>query len=168
MTRRPLLFLPLFACFARPASAEPKDARRKEEPRAFAELSVLHATHGKPDIDPRLRDLEELRKPPFSTYERYRLIDQARLSLVVGVPKTHALPNGRVFRTELLGMHGPDAVRLLASINEPGGADFLPLLEVKAEMDQRFIVAGQRHKSGILVLVIRVTRGPAAGAEKKR
>jgi hypothetical protein len=65
-------------------------------------------------------------------------------------------------------MHGPDAVRLLASINEPGGADFLPLLEVKAEMDQRFIVAGQRHKSGILVLVIRVTRGPAAGAEKKR
>jgi hypothetical protein len=147
-----------------PKDSAPKDSAPKDpppkEPKAtvFVEVLVLHATHGKKEIDERLRDLEELAKPPFSTYERYRLIDQARLPLLAGSPKTRRLPNGRVLRTELKQMVSSDTVRLLASINQPGAADFLPLLEVKAKIGQRFIVAGQRHKNGILVLVISVRR----------
>lgn len=156
MKRRSLLAVAVATAWPAVAFAGDKPAPAATHP--FAELSVLHATHGTPEVDPRLRDLEELTKPPFSTYERYRLIDQVRLPLVKGVPKTRRLPNGRVFRAELLSMHGPEVVRLLASINQPGAADFLPLLEVKAKMDQRFIVAGQRHKNGILVLVITVRR----------
>jgi hypothetical protein len=140
---------------APPASA-PKP--RKEAPAPSVELLVLHATHGKPELDPRLSDLDELKKPPFSSYERYRLIDRTKLPLVKGAPKTRRLPNGRVLRTELAGMVEADVVRLVASINQPGAADFLPLLEVKAKVGQRFIVAGQRYQSGILVLVLRVVR----------
>jgi hypothetical protein len=139
----------------RPDSSAPP---RKEAAQPAVELFVLHATHGKPELDPRIADLEELRKPPFSDYERYRLIDRAVLPLVKGVPKTRRLPNGRVLRTELSGPVVGDVVRLVASINQPGAQDFLPLLEVKAKIGQRFIVAGQRHQRGILVLVLRIVR----------
>jgi hypothetical protein len=138
-----------------PSGSGPKPG--KEAPPAV-ELFVLHATHGKPELDPRVADLDELKKPPFSSYERYRLIDRARLPLVKGAPKTRRLPNGRVLRTELTGVVDGDVVRLLASINQPGAADFLPLLEVRAKVGQRFIVAGQRYQRGILVLVLRVVR----------
>jgi hypothetical protein len=138
----------------------PAGSARKAEKEAppSVELLVLHATHGKPELDPRISDLDELKKPPFSSYERYRLIDRAKLPLVKGTPKTRRLPNGRVLKTELAGVLEGDVVRLVASINQPGAEDFLPLLEVKANVGQRFIVAGQRYQSGILVLVLRVVR----------
>jgi hypothetical protein len=142
------------------AGSAPAASARKAEKQAppSVELLVLHATHGKPELDPRISDLDELKKPPFSSYERYRLIDSAKLPLVKGTPKTRRLPNGRVLKTELAGVVEGDVVRLVASINQPGAEDFLPLLEVKANVGQRFIVAGQRYKSGILVLVLRVVR----------
>jgi hypothetical protein len=142
------------------AEPPPVGSARKPEKESppSVELFVLHATHGKPELDPRISDLDELKKPPFSSYERYRLIDRAKLPLVKGTPKTRRLPNGRVLQTELAGVLEGDVVRLVASINQPGAADFLPLLEVKARVGQRFIVAGQRFQSGILVLVLRVVR----------
>ena len=51
-----------------------------------------------------------------------------------------------------------DSLRISASINQPEGGEFLPLLEVKAKVGQSFIVAGQSYKNGILVLVIRVVK----------
>jgi hypothetical protein len=143
---------------AEPPRPDAAPGPQKEAPAPSVELLVLHATHGKPELDPRIADLDELRKPPFSDYERYRLIDRAKLPLVKGVPKTRRLPNGRVLRTELSGAVAGEVVRLVASINQPGAADFLPLLEVKAKIGQRFIVAGQRHQRGILVLVLRIVR----------
>jgi hypothetical protein len=142
-------------------AAEPaRPVRLEKAPvaRATVELLVLHATNSKRGIDARLRDLTELTKAPFSAYDSYAVVDQAKLSLEKAVPKTRRLPNGRVLETRLLDVLGEDFVRLSASINQPGGADFLPLLEVKAKLGQRFIVAGQRYKSGILVLVIRVLK----------
>jgi hypothetical protein len=142
-------------------AAEPARPVRLEKPapmRATVELLVLHATNAKRGIDPRLRELTELTKAPFSSYDSYAIVDQARLSLEKARPLTRRLPNGRVLETRLLDVLADDFVRLSASINQPGGADFLPLLEVKAKLGQRFIVAGQRYKSGILVLVIRVLK----------
>jgi hypothetical protein len=150
--------LPAPRRYAEPPPAVSGTKPDKEAPAPSVELLVLHATHGKPELDARVADLDELKKPPFSSYERYRLIDRAKLPLVKGAPKTRRLPNGRVLRTELAGLLDGDVVRLVASINQPGAADFLPLLEVKAKVGQRFIVAGQRYQRGILVLVLRVVR----------
>jgi hypothetical protein len=154
------VIVPAAAAPKRLAEPPPTGSARKPENEGppAVELLVLHATHGKPELDPRVADLDELKKPPFSSYERYRLIDRAKLPLVKGAPKTRRLPNGRVLRTELAGVVDGDIVRLVASINQPGAADFLPLLEVRAKVGQRFIVAGQRYQSGILVLVLRVVR----------
>jgi len=151
-----LLVSPAFAAAPAPStSAEPKP---KPHNAFTAEVLVLHATNTKKGIDPRIGAMPELGKPPFSSYDSYQLLDRAKLPLDGHNPKTLPLPNGRVLETRLLEVLSQDSVRLSASINRPGGKEFLPLLEVKAKLGQAFIVAGQRHKQGILVLVIRVTR----------
>jgi hypothetical protein len=81
-----------------------------------------------------------------------------RLPLAKNQAKKLKLVNERVLETKLLDILSKDQVRLAASINQPGGEDFLPLLEVKAQVGQAFIVAGQSHKNGILVLVIRIVK----------
>jgi hypothetical protein len=136
-------------------SAEPA----KPAPQYAAEVLVLHATNGDKGIDPRIGDMPELRKPPFSSYKSYELLERVKLPLKAGDSKTHELPNGRILQAKLLEVLPADTVRLTASIDDPRGKkEFLPLLEVKAKVGQSFIVAGQSYKSGILVLVIRVSR----------
>lgn len=131
-------------------------------PRAEAtvELMVLHATHQKRGIDVKLRDLPELTKGPFAAFDTYRLLERVELPLRHGQKPTHRLPNGRTLGTELVALEKGGAARLVASISEPGGNAFLPLLEVRAKPGQRFIVAGQGYKSGILILVLTLLAPP--------
>ena len=149
---------------ARPALAEaPKAPAPSAAPAApaaefNAELLVLHATNGDKGIDARIGDMPELKKPPFSSFKSYELLQKVKLPLKKDDPKTFDLPNGRVLQTKLVDVLPEDTVRLSASINQPGGKTFLPLLEVKAKLGQQFIVAGQSYKGGILVLVIRVLK----------
>ena len=140
---------------ARPARAP--SLRPVSQPLA-AEVLILHATNEKKGIDPRIGNLPELAKAPFSNYDSYEVLDRARLPLTKDDPQNLKLPNGRTLQVRLLDEPGPDSVRLSASINRPNGKEFLPLLEVKAHVGQAFIVAGQSHKKGILVLVIRVVK----------
>ena len=102
--------------------------------------------------------MPELKKPPFSSYKSYELLQKVKLLLNKDEPKTLELPNKRVLQTKLIEVLPEDVVRISASINQPGGKTFLPLLEVKAKVGQAFIVAGQSYKGGILVLVVRVLK----------
>jgi hypothetical protein len=139
------------------ARAQSDGDKKPAEPSFAAEVLVLHATNTQKGIDARIGAMPELKKPPFSSYDSYELLDRARLDLDQKTPKTLKLANGRVLETRLVEVLGKELVRLSASINQPGGKEFLPLLEVKAKVGQAFIVAGQRYKQGILVLVLRVT-----------
>ena len=143
-----------------PASIVLAQAEKKPEaaPAYFAEISVLHATNDKKGIDARIGDMPELKNPPFSSYDSYTLLDRQKLPLTKNDPKRLKLPNGRMLETKLLEILPKDFVRISASINQPEGGDFLPLLEVKAKVGQAFIVAGQSYKNGILVLVIRAVK----------
>ncbi len=137
---------------------QPHDGGKGAEKKVdyFAEISVLHATNEKKGIDSRIGDMPELKNPPFSSYDSYTLLDRSKLPLIKGDPKQLKLPNKRILETKLLEVLPKDFVRISASINQPQGGDFLPLLEVKAKLGQAFIVAGQSYKNGILVLVIKV------------
>ena len=132
--------------------------RNDAENEFLAEVSVLHATNSKKGIDERIGKMPELKKPPFSSYDSYELLTKQRVSLKKDDPKSIKLPNGRVLQAKLLDILPKDVLRISASFNQPGGKDFLPLLEVKAKRGQAFIVAGQNYKNGILVLVIRVVK----------
>jgi hypothetical protein len=148
---------PTVGAQGKPPEKPPAEAPKKAE---FAtEVMVLHATNSGKGIDARIGKMPELKKPPFSSYDSYELLNKARLPLVKDDPKTIQLPNGRVLQTKLLEvLADKESLRLSASINQPGGKTFLPLLEVKAKVGQSFIVAGQSYKNGILVLVIRVAK----------
>jgi hypothetical protein len=149
---------PALATSAKPGGGAPAASVRPDPDQSLAaEVLILHATNEKKGIDPRIGTLPELGKAPFSNYDTYRVLDRARLPLKKD-PAHLLLPNGRTLEVLLIDEPGPNSVRLSASINRPSGKDFLPLLEVKAHVGQAFIVAGQSHKKGILVLVIRIVK----------
>jgi hypothetical protein len=167
MRRRALLMSLLLAAPARAFAANPapsgsgapdKAKEKAPEPAFFADVMVLHATNSKKGVDSRIGNMPELAKPPFSSYDSYELVEHKRLPLEQKTPSSLSLPNGRVLRTQLLQIISKDTLKFSASINQPNGKEFLPLLEVRAKLDQAFIVAGQNHKQGMLVLVIRVVR----------
>jgi len=139
----------------RERSAE--NERRRESAPLFAEVTVLHATNAGKGIDPRIGEMPELSRAPFSAYDSYALLDRARLPFD-GHSRHLLLPNGSQLNIDLRERLGKDQVRFAASVSRPKGKEVLPLLEVKAKVGQRFVVAGQSFKKGILVLVIRPVR----------
>ena len=155
-------------------SAKPGAPPAKKEAVAapfFVEVMVLYASNSKKGIDSRIPNMPELKKPPFSAYDSYELLTEpaplsasgkTRVPLNKEDPKTLKLPNGRVLQVKLLEIlpkaKDRESVRFSANINEPRGKDFLPLLEVKAGVEQNFIVAGQSYKTGMLALVMRVVK----------
>lgn len=165
MSAARVLLMALALSVAAPAAAEdggtktPPAKNKKPAAVQFAtEVMILHATNSGKGIDSRIGNMPELKKPPFSSYDTYVLLDKARLPLEKE-DKTMNLPNGRVLKTKLIEvLKDNEHVRMNASINQPGGKTFLPLLEVKAKVGQTFIVAGQSYKGGILVLVFRVAK----------
>lgn len=141
-----------------PAAAKGKGKHEAKQASYHAEVLVLHATNSGKGIDKNIGNMPELKKPPFSSYDSYALLSHNKLSLSKDDPKTLELPNKRMLKTKLLEILPKEQLRISASINQPTGKTFLPLLEVKAKVGQSFIVAGQSYKGGILVLVIRVVK----------
>ncbi len=139
-----------------PSPAAPKKGVAPQAESATVELSIIWATRGGKGLDPRLGNLPELAKPPFSAYDSYELLSREEFTLARRQPKFAPLPNGRVMELELLE-RAAGQVRIAARVNHPNGKDYLPLLEVRAHKGQHFIVAGQAHRGGILVLVLTVS-----------
>jgi hypothetical protein len=126
------------------------------------EVIVLHATNDNTGIDPKIGKIAELSKPPFSSYNSYKLLDRPKVNVCKGKVVNTKLPNGREVAVELKDIVAPkkkdDPTRYVVStsIQKPGGNTFLPLLEVNAKAGEWFFVAGQTYKSGILVIGIKV------------
>ena len=139
-----------------PAPAQPAETT------VNAEIVILHATNDGTGIDEKIGKMPELAKPPFSAYNSYKLLDRAKLAVAKGKPATAKLPNNSVLQVSLKDVLAakkkdePKRYVVGASIQEPGGTTFLPLLEVNAKAGEHFFVAGQKHKGGILVIGIKI------------
>lgn len=126
------------------------------------EVIVLHATNDSTGIDPKIGKIPELSKPPFSSYNSYKLLDRPKIGVQKGKQTTVKLPNGRDMAVALKDILAPkkkdEVTRYVVStsIQKPGGNTFLPLLEVNAKAGEWFFVAGQTYKGGILVVGIKV------------
>src|SRR4051794_30970204 len=59
-------------------------------------IMVMHATQsdGGGSIDPGIGNMPQLKKPPFSAYNTYKLLDKKVLPLEKGKPVTHSLITG--------------------------------------------------------------------------
>jgi hypothetical protein len=127
-----------------------------------AEVVVLHGTNDKTGIDAKIGKMPELEKPPFSSYDSYKLLDRVKLEFTKGKAATVKLPNGRDLMVSLKDIIEPkkkDEQKkyvVSASIQKKTGDAFLPLLEVNAKAGETFFVAGQSYKGGVLVIGIRL------------
>lgn len=127
-----------------------------------AEVIVLHGTNDGTGIDPKIGKIPELSKPPFSSYNSYKLLDRPKINTCKGKEVKVKLPNERELAVMLKDILEPkkkdDVTRYLVnvSINKPGGNTFLPLLEVNAKAGEWFFVAGQSYKGGMLAFGIKV------------
>jgi hypothetical protein len=143
---------------AGPAQAASADAGVTKVP---VTVMVLHATNTDGGIDPQIGSLPELKKPPFSSYNTYKLIARNEIELTQAQPATTMLPNKRELRTALTGvLENNQRYRISTSISQPhqdaGTKRFLPLLEVTAKSGETFFVAGQSYQGGVLVVGIKV------------
>jgi hypothetical protein len=137
------------------ASAEPAQLQAPALPlTANADIMVLHATQvdGPGSIDPRIGSMPQLKKPPFSAYNTYKLLDRKVVPLEKGKAATYALQNGRTLDVTLIELTSDKRYKVAARI-EKDGKDFLKS-EVTAAANEPFFVAGQSHQGGILVLGI--------------
>jgi hypothetical protein len=145
-----------------PAPRQPAPKPAESPSSAKAEIVVLHATNDHTGIDPKIGKMPELAKPPFSSYDSYKLLDKSDLSLARGEAKQKKLPDDGQLAVTLKGVTIPakpaetPRYSVSASIQKPGGKAFLPALDVTAKRGEIFFIAGQRYKGGILVIGIRV------------
>jgi hypothetical protein len=128
-----------------------------------AEVIILHATNAGKGIDPTIGKLPELLKPPFSSYDTYKLIEKGELELPKGAAaKEKALPDGGKLGLSLKDIFPgkkrgePTRYLLSASLHKPDGKAFLPALDVNAAQGEYFFMAGQKYQGGILVIGVRI------------
>ena len=92
--------------FAAPALAQqptPPPAREQSAPDvATAHIIVLHATNDGKGIDPSIGKLPQLKQPPFSSYDSYKLLAKKNLGLKVDEVAEASLPGDSKLKLKLL------------------------------------------------------------------
>lgn len=130
-----------------------------------AEVLVVLAKEEAGKIDPQLKSLTALRRPPFNSFRSMEILSRPKVKLTTGQDTLVSLPNGRRVKLTLLRVMPDGRYRIKASINKPDKSDYLPLLQVVASAGDPFFIAGQAYKGG--TLVVGVTVDPKAAPSGK-
>jgi len=117
-----------------------------------AEVLVVLAKEEPGEIDPQLKKLTALRRPPFNSFRSMQILSRPKLTLTPGKDALVSLPNGRRMKLTLLRVMPDGRYKVRAAINRPDKADYLPLLQVVASAGDPFFVAGQSYQGGTLVV----------------
>jgi hypothetical protein len=117
-----------------------------------AEVLVVLAKEEQGQIDPQLKKLTALRRPPFNSFRSMKILSRPKVTLVPGKDSLVSLPNGRRVKLTLLRVMPDGRYKVRAAINRPDKSDYLPLLQVVASAGDPFFVAGQAYQGGTLVV----------------
>ncbi len=128
-----------------------------------AEVLVVLAKEEQGKVDPQLKKLTALRRPPFNSFRSMEILSRPKLKLVPGKDAFVSLPNGRRLKLTLLRVMPDGRYKVRAAINRPQKADYLPLLQVVAAAGDPFFVAGQSYQGG--TLVVGVTLDPEKSSQ---
>jgi hypothetical protein len=121
-----------------------------------AEVLVVLAKEEPGNVDPELKKLTALRRPPFNSFRSMKILSRPKLTLTPGKDALVSLPNGRRMKLTLLRVMPDGRYKVKAAINRPDKADYLPLLQVVASAGDPFFVAGQTYQGGTLVVGVTV------------
>ena len=117
-----------------------------------AEVLVVLAKEEPGTIDPQLKKMTALRRPPFNSFRSMKILSRPKLTLKPGKDALVNLPNGRRMKLTLLRVMPDGRYKVKAAINRPDKSDYLPLLQVVASAGDPFFVAGQTYQGGTLVV----------------
>ena len=133
-----------------------------EDPaQATAEVIILHGTNSGEGIDPKIGDLPQLKEPPFSSYDSYKLLERGNEKLVDGKTAAKKLPNDGQLELTLRGIEaGKKGKRYAfeAAIKDAKGKDLLPSVKWTTKKGEYVFLAGPKYDKGILVIGIRVSK----------
>jgi len=121
-----------------------------------AEVLVVLAKEEPGTIDPQLKKLTALRRPPFNSFRSMKILSRPKLKLTQGKDALVSLPNGRRMKLTLLRVMPDGRYKVKAAINRPDKSDYLPLLQVVASPGDPFFVAGQSYQGGTLIVGVTV------------
>ena len=121
-----------------------------------AEVLVVLAKEDEGKVDPQLKNLTALRRPPFNSFRSMKILSRPKLTLTPGKDAFVSLPNGRRLKLTLLRVMPDGRYKVRAAINRPNKTDYLPLLQVVASAGDPFFVAGQSYQGGTLVVGVTV------------
>jgi hypothetical protein len=161
LSRHPFIVALLLGAwlFAVPASAQQSSlsaSDRASTATVPAEVLVVLAKEDPGTIDPELKKLTALRRPPFNSFRSMNVLSKPKLTLRPGKDEIVTLPNGRRLKLTLLRVMPDGRYKVRAAINRPNKADYLPLLQVVASAGDPFFVAGQSYQGGTLVVGVTV------------
>ena len=145
--------------FTAPTSAQTSSlsaSDRESTASVPAEVLVVLAKEEQGTIDPELKKLTALRRPPFNSFRSMNVLSKPKLTLKPGKDEIVKLPNGRRLKLTLLRAMPDGRYKVRAAINRPNKADYLPLLQVVASAGDPFFVAGQSYQGGTLVVGVTV------------
>ncbi len=145
-------------CLLAPCLLAPARVALAANPPVKSEVLVILAKEQAGEIDPKLKQLRALQKPPFNSYKSMKVLSTTEVELSTEHAATVALPNGRSLQLKLLARMPDGRHKVQVSINRPGKQDYLPLLTVIAS-GEPFFVAGQHYQGGTLVIGVRVGTG---------
>ncbi len=113
------------------------------------EIQIIHATRGKPFVDPTLKPLKRYLENSFgSRYQSFKQLSKRSMPLSKGQRSTEALPNKTQLSLTFLGSGDSNRLRLMMEV---GGLK----TRVKVHNGGLFFQAGRRHKGGMLIVAIR-------------
>ncbi|MGB8330224.1 MAG: hypothetical protein WCE62_08855 [Polyangiales bacterium] len=154
LNRQLLVIAVLFSAAA--ASAQSSSLTRAERSASSAavpaEVLVVLAKEEAGEIDPQLKKMTALRRPPFNAFRSMKILSRPKLTLTPGKDELVSLPNGRRVKLTLLRVMPDGRYKVKAAINRPNKSDYLPLLQVVASAGDPFFVAGQTYQGGTLVI----------------
>ncbi len=137
------------------AAAQSSSLTRSDRPPSKnvpAEVLVVLAKEEQGQIDPQLKKLTALRRPPFNSFRSMKILSRPKVTLTPGKDALVSLPNGRRMKLTLLRVMPDGRYKVRAAINRPDKSDYLPLLQVVASAGDPFFVAGQAYQGGTLVV----------------
>jgi len=129
------------------------------------EVLVVLAKEAAGPVDPKLKPIAALQKPPFNTFGAMELLTTTAITLTEATPATVELPNGRSLQIKLVERMPDGRHKVSVSINRPDKQDYLPLLTVIAS-GEPFFVAGQKHAGGTLVIGVQIGSKSSAKPSK--
>ena len=165
-TRRSVLKILAGSGFALVASsAALREALAQAPELVGAEIMIMHATNEGKGIDPGIGDLPELKKPPFSSYDTYKLLEKPKLTVKKGKEQETKLPNDyKLFLTykDMYPRNTGDQFAIGSRIRKPKDENDFVNVGFTTPKSKLFFLAGPKHGKGILVLAIKIT-DPARG-----